>query len=325
LIDYLEEISMKAAIAAVMAVTLMWNNAASATPYSTAVLADNPIAYWQFEDGNLGDNALGFTAKDSVGAAPSGNHPGIYSLRGNGDGPSLAAGVPGIGGLASHFVRGTTDQNGDYILFDTLGNAASNIDNSGLTFEFWFKNQQTTTTLSRLFGVYNDRPGGALRTQATFGVFETGGTTRVFSRDDSNALQNHRFDASVKNLNDGNWHHIAWILQPGVPAGVSMQVYVDSLLVTFTNSDNSAAQSNFANFDKGFVIGAENQFGTNGVRAFLQDGMLDEFAVYSGVLSAAQVQTHYAAAVPEPATAMTLCLWALTALSIRRGRRSIGR
>jgi hypothetical protein len=314
---------MKAVIVAVAATALGWSASASATPYSTAVLADNPIAYWQFEDGNLGDNALGFTAKDSVGLGPNGDHPGVYSLRGNGDGPSFAAGVPGIGGLSAHFERGTNDQNGDYIIFDTLANAASNIDNNGLTFEFWFKNQQTTTTLSRLFGVYNDRPGGAFRTQATFGVFETGGTTRVFSRDDSNALQNHRFDASTKNINDGQWHHVVWVLQPGVPAGVSMEVYVDSALMTFSNSDNSAAQSNFANFDKGFVIGAENQFGTNGVRAFLQNGMLDEFAVYSGVLPPSQIEAHYIAA-PEPASLIMSGSLLVAAIWIRpSGRRTL--
>jgi hypothetical protein len=275
---------------------------ATASSYSTAVPADSPVAFWRFEDGTLGQNMSTAVAKDSVGPGPNGNHPGTYSQRGTGDGPDLIAGKAGLGGLAAHFV-GTDNTNGDYILTDGLGTIGSTLDDVGVTFDFWFQNlAPANTAQQRMWGVYNERPGGSTdrNTQVTFGTNDPAGAANVgksqfFVRDDNDQDQSATFDTSLKNINDGGWHHIACVFKPGAAAGTNaMEMYVDGASMTLTTITTEAVAGT-SDFDKPFAIGGENQFGTNGVRAFLRDAAIDEFAVYSGVLTSLQIQAHFAA------------------------------
>jgi hypothetical protein len=241
-------------------------------------------------------------AKDSVGPGPNGNHPGLYTQRGTGDGPDLIAGKSGLGGFAAHFV-GTDNTNGDYILTDSLGTAGSMLDDVGVTVEFWFQNlTPANTAQQRMWGVYNERPLGSSdrNTQVTFGTNDPAGAANIgksqfFVRDDNDQDQSATFDTSQKNINDGGWHHIACIFKPGVAAGTNaLEMYVDGTSMTLTTITTEAVAGT-SDFDKPFAIGGENQFGTNGVRAFLRDGAIDEFAVYSGILTPTQIQAHFAA------------------------------
>jgi predicted GH43/DUF377 family glycosyl hydrolase len=262
--------------------------------YTAAVLADGPIAYWQFEDGELGNVLNGQTAKDSVGEGPNGNHPGTYMVEGGNNGVELVAGVPGIGGLGGRFVKGS---GGEYVLFDTLGDFGSTIDDTGATFEFWAKNLQADTTNSRVFGVWNERPGGDRKTQLSFSLHRPENSQELFLRDDADTVQEVEFDNTVKDLNDGQWHHVAWVIEPGVAAG-GMIVYVDGVEVTL-NWVSSNEQTEFADFDKGFIVGGEHAAGFD-PRNFLIDAVIDEFAVYDKVLTLTQIQSHLRAMLGIP-------------------------
>jgi Concanavalin A-like lectin/glucanases superfamily len=287
--------------------------------YMSDVLADGPEAYWQFEDGNSGDILDGAAAADATG-----NHPGTYMQAGS-DGPQLVAGAPGVGGIAAHFV-GTSATVGDYIKFDTLGNVGSNIDNNGMTFEFLLKNAGNSTVSNRIFGVSNDRPvSGAAgrRLTMSFGFEDLqaslgGPGDSIILRDDSDQAWAYRTDLGGVDMEDGKWHHVAWVVDPGVPAG-GTHVYVDGVEITLSSATGVFGPkpvSNFSNFDKPFVLGAENIF-TNPpgtapiglIRTFASDSILDEFAVYSKALTAEQVRLHAQAAgqfVPEPSALLLL-------------------
>ena len=172
------------------------------------------------------------TAPDAMSA-----HPATYFWSGLNDGPEIVAGVPGIGSTGVRFVRGTSTQDGDYVLADTLGNFASNIDNNGATIEFWVRNQQPNlTTSNRLFGVTNERPGGARKTQISFGFEDLqerfgGPNDSAFLRDDSDQAWAYMLDKNEVNIKDGNWHHMAWVVDPGVPTN-GTRIYVDGQLAT---------------------------------------------------------------------------------------------
>jgi hypothetical protein len=72
-------------------------------------------------------------------------------------------------------------------------------------------------------------------------------------------------------------------------------MYVDGVLMTDITTLTAEAVVNSSDYDKPFGIGAENQFGTNGARTFVRNGNVDEFAIYSAVLTQTQIQAHYAA------------------------------
>jgi hypothetical protein len=303
---------------------------AAQASYMSDVLADGPEAYWQFEDGSVGAILNGAAAADATG-----NHPGTYMQQGS-DGPQMVAGAPGVGGTAAHF-SGTSATVGDYIQFDTLGNVGSNIDNNGVTFEFLLKNAQQSTASNRIFGVTNDRPNttaAGRRMTMSFGFSDlnldgvTGNEDVIFLRDDSDQAWAYSTNLGGVNIEDGNWHHVVWVIDPGVPAN-GTRVYVDGspiMLVAPTSGlFTPKAASNYPNFDKPFVLGAENIFTTPPgtapvglIRTFALNSIIDEFAVYSKALTSQQIANHAASAgLPEPSTAVLMGL-PLAIIALRR-------
>jgi hypothetical protein len=299
---------------AVVVVLVLGITSGAMAGYISAVMGDGPLAYWRFEDGNLGDKLIGQTATDSS----VNNHDGTYSVEGSCDGVELVAGVPGIGGLAGSFA-GLNDSNGEYVLYDTLGSFGSDIDDNGATFEFWYKDMGTSTYSTRIFGVVNDRPGGIRKTQFSFTLDRvTTGTTELFIRDDDDDTQEIEFDRSVKDIHDGDWHHVAWVIEAGVPLN-GLKAYVDGVLMTPTFTDGDPVMNNFADLDKAFTVGCMHDRDGRGPQSHLHDGVIDEFAVYSKALTQAEIQAHIDA-IPEPST-LVLALGAVMFLLLPLWRR----
>ena len=307
-----------------VALLLVFSGSAQAdfTDYYTAVIADGPEAYWSFEDGESGDILNGTAAADNTS-----NHPGIYMGQGTADGPQLTAHA-GFGGNAAHFVADDSN-NGDFVLFDTLGDVGSNIDNNGVTFEYLIKNQQPDpSAANRLFGVWNSRPDGNAETQVSFGFQDLqsrfgGPGDSFFLRQEGGAATAYMVD---RNIRDGKWHHVAMVVNPGVPENNATIIYVDGQPSGLTPAGDVFAPqelTDFANFDKEFIVGGDHIM--NGTkRQFLIDAMVDEFAIYSGALSASQVEAHARASgyyVPEPASLVILALGAITMLGMGGRKR----
>ena len=272
--------------------------------YPSAVMANGPVAYWRFEDGTAGTIMNNVPAADATGA-----HPGTYKQQGAADGPQLVTGAPGVGGTAAYFV-GTSSSVGDYIQFTTLGNVGSNIDNNGLTFEFLLKNGGNSTTSNRIFGLTNDRATTAAADRnltMSFGFQDLqaangGPGDSIILRNESDEAWDYRTDLAGVNIEDGNWHHVAWVIDPLMPIN-GTHVYVDGVEITLSPATGvfapKALTNNFVNFDKPFVLGAEHINNTPPgnaplglVRGFALNSILDEFAVFSAALSQAQITTH---------------------------------
>ncbi|MEN8256181.1 MAG: LamG domain-containing protein, partial [Verrucomicrobiota bacterium] len=97
-----------------------------------------------------------------------------------------------------------------------------------------------------------------------------------------------------KNLYDGEWHHLVWVIDDCV--NNSMKVYVDgaeaALSLTSTGSPDE-----FGNLTDVVFFGGLNNRGTDLIRPF--NGTLDEIAVYDYALGAEDVMIHYNAMLPS--------------------------
>lgn len=305
--------------------------------YASEVLASGPEAYWRFEDGAVGAILNGVAAPDASGN----NHHGTYMHAGS-DGPQMVAGATGVGGTAAHFV-GTSSTVGDLIRFTPLGDVGSNIDNNGLTFEFLLKNPEPSTVSNRIFGLNNDRPvGGAAgrRLTMSFGFSDLdlngvdGNEDAIFLRDDTDdTAWAYATNLGGVDIEDGSWHHVAWVIDPGVPTD-GTRFYVGGVLVPLVAPTEGLFTpknvSDFSNFDKDFTLGGEHlntsppgTAPTGNFRTFARNSMVDEFAVYSKALTAIEIRQHAAAAglaIPEP-SAFVLIGLAVAALWMKSRKK----
>jgi RHS repeat-associated protein len=146
--------------------------------------------------------------------------------------------------------------------------------NSSRTAEVWYK---TSTSGTQLFD------WGKVGTQTAFGLYLVDNTT--LEMEDWNYGLNFR---SPRPLLDGNWHYIAITWD-----GTNATAYLDGASLGSAVFGHTMATTSDT-LDIGANIGA----------GLSLNGSLDEFAVYSSVLTASQIATHWTAgnAVSCPAT-----------------------
>jgi hypothetical protein len=107
-------------------------------------------------------------------------------------------------------------------------------------------------------------------------------------------------------VNDGQWHHLAYVFDKP-----TSYLYVDGLFDS--GGTYPAMNSNLNNSAHDLYIGGSNN---NGTPANFFTGIIDDLRIYDSALTAAQIQ----ALVPEPSTALLLCL-GLLALATGRWNR----
>ncbi len=273
---------------------------AVAGPYSDAVLADNPIAYYQFE----------------------GNYDDSSGIAGNNNGTASNGGIP-FGAAGTTFF----DQTGQFADADgsgfvTLGasSAADSLTNdlqgtSGATVEFLID-------LSSVVGPSNP-------TDAVF--FLPSGTSAGLTVGVQN-FQNRLFFGGRSQASDSfvsrgqateleGVHHVAFTVDY---ATTTITLYVDGVeLASSTGSDTG-------NFDFGnanafgsstYAVAGSSTEETIGTAAQTDSevtGDFDELAIYNRVLTAAEVQAHYNAYVPEPGSMALLALGGTCLLARRK-------
>ncbi|WP_051806683.1 DNRLRE domain-containing protein [Streptomyces sp. NRRL F-2664] len=224
--------------------------------YPNQVRADGAQLYWRYDDA-----ILPYVADSSAGGNQNGVHMNAPALRQT---PGAVSG----GGTAIGF-NGTDAR----IYADkrqTVGSA--------YTIETWFKTN--TTRGGKLFGFGSNQDRGSYQYdkhlymtndgRVVFGAYP--GVTRTI--------------ATAGAYNDNQWHHVVATQGPG-----GMTLYVDGVprgTLAVTSHENYSGYWHAG----GDALGGWPDRPTSDMWA----GQLDESAVYPTVLSAAQVQNHYALA-----------------------------
>ncbi|MDI5964409.1 LamG domain-containing protein [Streptantibioticus silvisoli] len=224
-------------------------------PYGKAVYGDAPDSYWRL------DESSGYTAADASGN----DNTGVYGL-------DVARGTASA-------VAGTTDTAAtlDGNFFSIVSSATATAAPAVYSTELWFRT--TGTQGGKLIG-FGDSQNGM---SGTFDrhVYMTNDGHLVFG------VRNAEADTvtSPAAYNDGAWHYLV-----ATQGADGMKLYVDGAAVA---SNGVSANRSYTGY---WRVGGDNLSGWPQAPTgdFFRGGV-DEAAVYSTELTAAQVAAHYAA------------------------------
>ena len=141
---------------------------------------------------------------------------------------------------------------------------------SSITIEAWIKVNQ--------FDEFPDWNGIVTKGNSSWRLARDGGSSVVgFS---TTGLSNEDL-AGNKNINDGQWHHVAAVYD-----GTNKYIYVDGTLDASVPATGTIAQNDYP-----MCIGENAE-----APGHLWNGLIDEVSIYNRALTASEVQTVYAAA-----------------------------
>jgi hypothetical protein len=264
--------------------------AANTTGYSSTVLLDNPILYYQFNElqsvtnggyplttypvatnyGSLGTNANG--------AYQPGTSPGAVTLPYTGFGSSKAVALNGF--------LGAVDVGGG-----AIPSALNPVGKVPFTVVSWFQGNlaDAPARYQDIVGHGGNSYRLALGTTCGENRFNPGGPELQFFNP-TDMITNHASD------NDGKWHMAA-----GVTDGTNAYMYLDGVLVKSTNSVTGISIPGstvdlLLGGDPGLTYASYNGAGTD--RTF--DGQIAQVACWNSALSTAQIQSMFNAAGVPP-------------------------
>ncbi len=229
-------------------------------PYNTAVASTaGLIDYWR-----LGETS-GSTFANSVSGAPNATMSNTPTL--------------GVTGPLSVESNTAASFNG------TNERAAAALNLSAtqvLTVEFWMRWTSYTNNDDLAFEFtsnFNNTNGGFLVNPNS----STSGSRFEVALGRNGSRNNAYFTRPSANV----WHHYAVVMNTAASAAQQILVYVDGQSLSISKGSSGTGAGNFANSTLNFMS-------RNGTTLF-GAGSLDEVAIYSQALSAAQVSSHYAA------------------------------
>ncbi len=287
-------------------------NSIAPGPYAAEVLADDPCVYLKFDNimpvdsssnhywagystnattkpigGAIGSRAL--DCNNSIG----GGAQGRAYVWNNGDTPSPFRSGPGYTNRWGPEFAFTLDAYGNFAPEDT-------------TYEFWMKSDPTRTPDT--YAVIFQQIDGMSWDSGTDGpVTEPNAPGMGLYTDGATGLRKLRVLAGSQwwypGTNaplDGFWHQIVVTYdqnENNLGHDMGLQLYVDgSLAASTTIVDPNGHALLGPNYFCALMIGCEQNIGYG---SNCWGGYIDEFAVYSGVLSANRIAAHYAAWQPK--------------------------
>jgi hypothetical protein len=242
--------------------------------YSQAVLADNPIIYYQFEE------LTGSAAVNSgtIGASANGTYTNVVL----GHNSAAGAGLPGLGVCGWYNGANDNTRAGTTI---PAGISQMLVGTGDYSIEVWFKPEK-----------------GSAR--GDFFSWNTGTNYRSYTLCYNNTADNVLFYENgttyasrslMKNLPATNnaWHHYVVTRTSG-----SYTLYLDGVKTVVGTNSWGTVNFNSQYWDVVKYIGRDT-----GANILGFQGPVDEFAFYTYALSEGRVQAHYAQAlIPEPST-----------------------
>jgi hypothetical protein len=232
--------------------------AASTFPrcYSDAVIADGPASYWRL------DETSGTSAADSAGS-----QTGTYR---NG----VTLGQTGAMSAAANKAAGFDAVDDDVQVGDVYDYAGT----ASFSVEFWMKRTATNDTLWRPVIVKED-PGADWSSRQGWAMWLAPNSNKVSMERWNGAASS---GISTSTINAGSWYHIVATYD-----GSTIRLYVNGTL-------NRSAASSLSMNDHTIPL-RFGSFGSYTDSSWFSrySGLLDDVAIYSSTLSAAQVRTHY--------------------------------
>ncbi len=162
----------------------------------------------------------------------------------------------------------------------SFGNTAGNFDTNDFTIDFWIR-----TTAARIESIIEKWPTCGVSSMWTIRI---GGNvtghleSEMFSDGSGN---NANVIVSGRNVNDGVFHHVAYVRK-----GTNLAFYIDGTLDVSNNSVGITRINNSANLTAGRSVCV----GVDGTSPFT--GQLDEISIYSRALTLGEIQSIYNAA-----------------------------
>jgi len=245
--------------------------------YVQAVQADNPLAYWRFEEASTSQ------AADNAEGTP--DYDGTYT-----GGVSL---VPGIAGRAASFNNSDAYVDLDYRIGPALHGYGA------ITMEAWINVNDGGIPAPQVednvvFSTFIDASKSGVILQMSGPNIVIGGRSQGVDE----------FQTGTAAFNStGHWRHLVGVLEFGEQ---KIRIYLDGEQKNAGDESVSFGQSRYS-YGKpscGDSIGAAPGHPNAGDRYF--NGLIDEVAVYGYALSAERIRAHFEA-IPEPGTLMLLC------------------
>ncbi len=237
--------------------------------YRSAVLSDNPSYYWRLNEGS-GSVATDQTAHHANGVYRGNPARGAAGAIGSDSGITLAAGK----GVSTNATAAAPDT---------------------YSVEAWFRS--TTRTGGRIFG-FNSPTSTTSNANRVLYMMNSGQLIYSIVTSDGSTCHygttyGHNgtcYIWSRQAYNDGTWHHV--VIEQSPTAGMTM--FVDGVQIARTTDPSGKSPK---------AASGTWQLGVASVKGAAQNpssgtfnGSVDEFAVYPGLLSAAQVNKHWRAA-----------------------------
>jgi len=254
--------------------------------YQTAVIADNPVAYWPLNE------LTGTVANDYGSGTPD---PGTYT-----NGPLL--GQPGVDGAdpypgTSVFFDGTDD----HITMGALASKLQFASGADFSVEAWVAFEGRLTTPGA--AVVGEAYAGDGTVRYTLG-FHNGGTNTV-SRKPSFGWYNgawRKVDSAVE-LTDSAWHHLVGTYNGGTN---QLELWVDGASVgTLTPGGSQPGGTESLYVGRRWDGGGNQYF----------NGYIDQVAIYGSRLSSSRILAHYGARSFTPAADLVTAVWTEVAIA----------
>jgi hypothetical protein len=306
------------AFAAIASVFVVGVNFALASPYSDAVLADNPLAYYRLQEttgtlaANIGTGGATLDGSTATFANPQTSPSTQPQIGQPGPRPTdTVNGLPLVGFEADNVGIRQTNNNGaqgtvpDNALLDITG---------ALTLEAWVKKNATQVSSGNNEGIIGKFLGSGDQRSYALAVTNNTNTLQFIINSTGAAAGNNVYTPAGYTLPaGGDWVHIVGVFVPST----SMTVYVNGAVVGVPQTTGVPA----AIFSGSADLWIGRQFSATATNVTFE-GLIDEVAIYNTALSANQVAAHYNAAVPEPAG---IVLTTLGLAAVVAGRRKLVR